>query len=153
MLRSDPGATMTDLKLAFGDRYRVVDDGTDDSERAARVWCYEIRGRYGAIFPHGFNGTLAVRVDSVRVARRFEPLGLKAVQKGDSETVFVFDLKLTDRVATLILAKRRRLLSPEQLAVLAERLRHGRERTRQVDSKLVTVPEGGTSQAQERVLP
>lgn len=113
----------TNLKSLCSDRYRVIDDGTDDSERSERVWCLEIPGRHGAIYPHGHGGSLAVRVDSARIAKRFQTLNLKVIQRGDDETVFIFDPRLLDRVAALIVAKRRRRLSPEARAKATERLR------------------------------
>lgn len=138
---------LINLKAEYGGRYRVVDDGTDDSDRAERVWCMEIRGKYGAIYPHGTDGTLAVRVESARVARRFAPLGLQVVQRGDDEVVFLFAADLIDKMAALIRARRRRQVSPERRAQLAQHLREARERAASPDSKPVSACEGEGSGA------
>lgn len=129
---------LINLKSQYGDRYRVVDDGTDDRDRAERVWCMEIRGKYGAIYPHGADGTLAVRVESARVARRFTSLALKVAQRGDDEVVFVFTADLIDKVGALIRARRRRQVSPERRAQLAEGLKRARERAGRPDSTVVS---------------
>lgn len=139
----------TNLKTLYGDRYKVQDDGTDDADRAERIWCQEIPGRYGAIYPHGQDGTLAVRVDSPRVAAKFQPLGLRAVQSGDRETVFVFETKLLDQVAALIHARRRRRLSPEQRARQAAVLTEARKRLARPYSKPISACLGGSSGGQE----
>lgn len=124
----------TNLKSLCGDRYRVVDDGTDDEDRAERVWCQEIPGRHGTIYPHDRGGSLAVRVESTRVAKRVRALGLRVVQAGDFETVFVFDPKLLDHIAALVSAKKRRHLSPAARARATERLRTLADTRRQVVS-------------------
>lgn len=103
----------TNLRQTFGDRYRVVDDGTDDADRAGRIWCQQIPGRHGVIYPHADRGTLAVTVLSDRIAKSLRKLGMKVVQAGEEETTFVFDPKLLDQVALLVGSKKRRRLSPE----------------------------------------
>ena len=117
----------TNLKMLAGNRYRVVDDGTDDSDRAERVWCQEIPGKHGRIFPWGFNGDLAAWTGSARIMRRFEGMGLKAVQ-GGAESAFRFPVRMLDQVASLIRARRRRQLSPEQRQRQAVILAGARER-------------------------
>lgn len=138
---------LINLKAEYGGRYQVVDDGTDDSDRSERIWCMEIRGKYGAIYPHGADGTLAVRVESARVARRFASLALRVAQRGDDEVVFVFTPALIDQVAALIRARRRRQVSPERRAQLAENLKRARERVAQLDSKAVSACEEEGSSA------
>lgn len=120
-----PGVNLAKL---CGDRYRVVDDGTEDPCREERPWCMEIRGKYGAIYPYGSTHfmpeLLAVRVDSPRIwIRDFDHLGLKVRQWGDFEKVFLFPVSMLDEIAGLIKAKRRRQVSPEQKAELLRRLK------------------------------
>lgn len=91
----------TDLR-AFADRYTVRDDGTQDPP-----WSLEIPGNLGAIFQHDDCGRLAVLAHSTAAIRRLSELGLKAVQRGDCEAVFVFDPRLLDQVAAIIQAKRK----------------------------------------------
>lgn len=107
---------VTNLKQLCGGRYKIVDDGTHDGNRAERMWCQEIQGRYGAIYPHGWDGSLAVRVDRPRAVRKVRALGYPVASDGEAEVVFVFPPSDIDRVARLIRARRRRRLSPEQRA-------------------------------------
>lgn len=120
-----PGVNLAEF---CGDRYKVVDDGTDDPCREERPWCMEIQGRYGAIYPYGSThfhpDLLAVRVDSPRIwMRDFDHLGLKVRQWGDDEKVFLFPVSMLDEIAGLIKARRRRQVSPEQKAELLRRLK------------------------------
>lgn len=138
---------MIDLRELFGERYRVVDDGTDDCDRSERLGCQEIRGKHGTIYPYGRNGSLAVRVESSRISARIESLGLKVIQRGDFETVFLFDPKQLNKIAALIQAQKRRQLSAEEKAKLVARLKGGQKRVAVVDSKAVLVPEGGSSRS------
>ena len=111
------------LEEAYGQRYVVVDDGTNDSSRAERPWCMEIRGKYGAIYPYGYDGRLAVRVDAKNLWKRFDAMELPVVQHGQIEKVYLFHAGSLDVIATMIQAKRRRQISPEMRAKLAERLK------------------------------
>lgn len=107
---------MIDLRELFGERYRVVDDGTDDCDRSERLGCQEIRGKHGAIYPYGRNGSLAVRVESSRISARIESLGLKVIQRGDFETVFLFAAEA---------AQQNRCPDPGPKAAAIERRREG----------------------------
>ena len=138
---------MINLRQFCGDRYRVVDDGTDDSDRSERIGCQEIRGKHGAIYPYGRNGSLAVRVESSRIAARVEALGLKVIQRGDFETVFLFESKQLKEIAAMIQAQKRRQLSPEEKAKLVARLKGSQKQVEAVDSKPALVPEGGSSRS------
>ncbi|MDX6768929.1 MAG: hypothetical protein SF051_05310 [Elusimicrobiota bacterium] len=119
---------MTNLKEQFGDRYKVRDDGTDDSDRKERPWCLEIPCRYGAIYPHSGDGRLAARADSARMSKRLEALGYPVVQRGDQELVCVFPPADLERVADVLQARRRRKLTAEQRAKQAIILSAARER-------------------------
>jgi hypothetical protein len=118
------------LQETFGDKYKVVDDGTDDPCRAERIWCQEIRGKLGVVYPYGVDGKLAVRIGSTTKtktdvwAKRLEKAGFPVVQRGDWEIVFKFNLDHFHYFADLIKAKKRRQLTSEQkvkaLAALAK---------------------------------
>ena len=133
----------------FGDRYRVQDDGTDDSCRDERVWCMEIRGKRGTIYSYGLDGSLAVFVNSRKIAQVMAGLGYKRVQAGRSEFTYKFPLADIHKVARLIKARKRRQLSPEQKAALVLRLKGGAGAVVQSDSKAVSSPEEAGFGAQE----
>lgn len=113
---------VTNLQEKYGSKYKVVDDGTNDTCRDSRVWCQEIRGRHGTIYPYGYNGSLAVRFDSKTKAKtnawakRLKKEGFPVIQRGGWEIVFKFESAQIDYIADLIKAKKRRHLSPEQKA-------------------------------------
>ena len=113
---------VTNLQENYGSKYKVVDDGTNDPCRAERVWCQEIRGKYGAIYPYGYDGSLAVRIEAkTKVknnarAKKLESEGFPVIQLGDCEIVFKFEPARFDYIAELIKARKRRHLSPEQRA-------------------------------------
>lgn len=113
---------VTNLRNTFGAVYKVTDDGTGDSPRSDSTWCQEIRGRYGIIYPYGYDGSLAVRFDSKTKSKinawamRLTREGFKIVQRGDWEIVFRFALSKIDYMATLIKARKRRHLTPEERA-------------------------------------
>lgn len=114
--------TVTDLEERFGAKYKVVDDGSNDSDRLERIWCQEIRGQYGAIYPCGLDGSLAVRVEGRRIATRMMGLGYKVRQHGDVEVVFQFPLADFERVAAMIKANKKRQVSDELKTQLLQRL-------------------------------
>jgi len=140
---------VTNLQEQFGDRYRVQDDGTEDPCREERVWCMEIRGKKGKIYPYGWDGSLAVFVNSRKMARVMGGLGYKRLQSGDSEFSFKFPLADIHQVARLIKAQKRRQLSLEQKAALVLRLKGSRDTGGQMDSKAVSSPEEAGFGAQE----
>lgn len=119
---------VTNLHKKYGSKYKVVDDGTDDPCREGRVWCQEIRGKHGAIYPYGYDGSLAVRIEGkTRVsnnsrAQRLEQEGLAIIQSGEWEIVFKFDPERIHEIAELIVAKKRRHLTPEQRVKAMEAL-------------------------------
>ncbi|OGS08031.1 MAG: hypothetical protein A2270_03020 [Elusimicrobia bacterium RIFOXYA12_FULL_51_18] len=108
------------LQGILGDKYKVFDDGTDDSCRAERVGCQEIRGRYGAIYAYS-DDTLAVRAESRRVGKKIESLGYKVCQRGDFEVVLLFPLTDFGKIAAIIKAQKRRQINPEQRTLLVAR--------------------------------
>lgn len=126
---------VTNLQEKYGGKYKVVDDGTDDPCREGRVWCQEIRGKHGAIYPYGYDGSLAVRIEGkTRLsnnarAQGLEQEGLPVIQRGEWEVIFKFDPERIHDMAELIGAKKRRHLTPEQRAKAMEGLaKAGRRR-------------------------
>jgi exonuclease III len=122
------------LKETYGSKYKVVDDGTNDSVRAERVWCQEILCECGVIYPYGHDGSLAARFDSTTMektrawARKLKREGFLVIQRGDWEIVFKFTPEQIDYIAKLIKAKKKRHLSPKHRARASEFLKiNGRQ--------------------------
>ena len=136
------------LKEVFSKHYRVVDDGTDDPVREERVWCQEIRGRYGVIYPYGQDGSLGVTVFSRKMACKLrEDFGLETIQQWDREATLKFPPSLIHQVAGMIKAKKRRQLSQEQRENLLWRLKGTGKRSGGIipdSGKAVLVPEERT---------
>ena len=140
MEKEDEKKRVTNLKTLCGDRFVVVDDGTDAPDPEERVWCQEIRGCRAGIYLCGFDGALAVYAESERMVKQLRALlGLKLWRPGldpdageNPQTCGVFrfppDLALVCKVAEIIKAKKRRRLSPEAKAALLARLREGKRR-------------------------
>lgn len=111
---------LTNLREEYWFKYRVVDDGTDDPVREERPWCQEIPGKYGAIYPYGHDGSLAVCFNSKTktktdtCAKRLQKEGFPVIQRGDWEIVFKFNPAQIDYIAELVQAKKRQHLTPEQ---------------------------------------
>lgn len=128
---------VTDLKKLAGNRYCVRDDGTADADRSERIWCLEIRGKHGRIYPQGWNGDLAVCADSWRIGKRLAAMGHKQIsgpKTGCTEAVFRFPPADLDRVAEVIQAKKRRHLSPEARVKAVKALAGARARVQGPDS-------------------
>lgn len=102
------------LKERYGKQYKVMDDGTDDTDRIERIWCMTIPGKHGIIYLYGLDGSLAVTLNSKKLARKIRDLGLRSVQWGDKESTFVFTPDLMETICSIIKAKKRRHLTPEQ---------------------------------------
>lgn len=113
---------VTNLKEQFGRVYTVVDDGTGETDPKEKIWCMQINGKHGFIYPYGWDGTLAVCFTSNRVAKRALQLGLAPHQRGDYETVLLFPPSYLHQVAKLIKAQKRKQISPELRADLMQRL-------------------------------
>lgn len=118
---------MINLKETYGHKYRVRDDGTDDSDRKERVWCQEIPGKYGNIYPYGHNGTLAVMCDHPKISTRIESLGLQVVQRGEAETVFLFKPEQIEQIAILVQSRKKKVFSQEAKDRATNRLKMARQ--------------------------
>lgn len=117
------------LKERFGQKYKVTYEESYYAERTidslVDPWMMIIPCRYGHIFPHGDN-MLAVSVNGhTRIAGTIRRLPCcKVHQDGDhGEMTVLFDVKDFDRVAAIMLPRRRPILSDEQRAAMAERMK------------------------------
>lgn len=137
---------MVNLKTEYGQKYKVHDDGTDDSDRNERLGCQEIPGRYGKIYPYGEKPEFAVYTSSAKIFKRLERMGLPILQRGDTEGVFTFERNDFDSVAMIIQARERRKLTVEQKTQLVSRLKRS-SKASGLDSKAVLRPQGAISQA------
>lgn len=113
---------MCDLKKRYGHRFRIyleeswgVETGRDVDDK---LWYYELRGKYGAIYLYSLkNNLLAVHINSVVISNRVErghknifELYLKLSEGG----VFLFDPKNLEFAAKLIKARRRKQISEKE---------------------------------------
>jgi hypothetical protein len=116
-----------DLRSTFGDRYKISRDQSYLAERAefrsaASAWLMIIPCRFGHIYPHG-GRMLAVHTTSPSRRRRLMSLDCASLNvDGDRESTLVFDVVDFTHVASIVLPKRRRRLSPDQRAANIERL-------------------------------
>ena len=120
---------VTDLRQ-YDRKYRVVNDGTNGDEGVERIWEMCIPGKNGQIYPHGFNGSLAVCVTSQSAYKLVcavlgqEPLEML---RGEERVVkFPHEPALLHKIATAIKARKSRkgrVLTPEQRAASAARLK------------------------------
>ena len=137
---------MIDLKTAYGTKFKIFDDGTDDPNRTERVSCQEIVGSKGRIYTYSPKW-LAVVVTSSRLVNRLNAMGLVTVQRGDDEAAFLFDSKIIDTISLMIGARKRRQLAPEQRDKLLKRFQGRKDRPDSHDSKPVLSPEEAPSRA------
>lgn len=115
------------LKKEYGRRYRVTMDGDYDKTEEGRLWCQEIVGKYGKIYPYGEN-MLALSMDSTTMSKRVLALGdsvkIKAgVICAHSEFVLTFSPHQIHDVAKLIRARKKRSLSDKNRKEAIERLK------------------------------
>jgi len=106
-------------------KYRVFVDSSFDYEKesgkTAEKWrYYEIRGKYGYIYPWD-EKDLCVCFTSNKIARKVEKnKNWPLIQSGDDETVYRFNSSELYDVAQAIVAKRRRIVSPETAGRLSQ---------------------------------
>jgi len=117
------------LNERFGDRYRLDLDPAfyEEYGRNARIrdpWYWRICCQHGHVYPHG--GTRLGASSNCRgpIANSLAALScVRVVQDGDDGINVVFDVSDFDQVAAILKPRRRRRLSPEQVAERTERLR------------------------------
>jgi hypothetical protein len=107
-------------------KYKVYKDkakGLVPEEKETQLFRYELKGKYGEIYPYGYDESLAVYVNSPKIAsiikKRFN---LEILQIGDYETVFKFYPDLLEEIGELIKAKKKRSISKDLKSKLLERL-------------------------------
>jgi len=110
-------------------KYKVYKDkakGLVPEEKETQLFRYELKGKYGEIYPYGYDESLAVYVNSPKIVsiikKRFN---LEILQKGDYEIVFKFYPNLLKEMAELIKAKKKRVISNEFKSKLLQRLARG----------------------------
>lgn len=135
MIDNDPRIeryrNVTDLRK-YDREFRVVNDGTNGDEPLERIWEMSIQGKYGQIYPSGFNGDLSVSIISSNIynkvctilSRKPGPTGT-----GDEYVLrFPHKPELLRLVAAAVRARRSRKgrgpkLTPEQVAANVARLK------------------------------
>jgi hypothetical protein len=107
-------------------KYKVYKDkvkGLVPEEKETQLFRYELKGKYGEIYPYGYDESLAVYVNSPKIAsiikKRFN---LEILQIGDYEIVFKFHPDLLEKIGELIKAKKKRNISKDLKSKLLERL-------------------------------
>lgn len=115
---------MTNLQEMFGKRFKVTDDGTDDTCRAERPWSMELKGKSGTIYPYGQDGSLAIwtaKTSTITKLNGMRDQGVKCIQGGGFayECAYKFPLALFETIAAIIRPRKRRQMTPEQKAALA----------------------------------
>lgn len=114
-MRAEP----LNLRELFGETYRIGFEESYYAERTRHTiddpWLQIIPGTYGHIYPHG-GELLAVSTHRRgRIAKKLIDLpGVVVVQSGDDGINATFPLSVFDDVASLIGARKRRNVSPEQ---------------------------------------
>lgn len=118
-----------DLKSRYGDRFRVVSEESLTAERGENPrstdpWLQIIPCTNGHIFPWGGEKLGASTDRAGRVATALAKLPfVQVVQYGSDGANVTFPLTEFDAVAAIMKPRRRRRLSPEQIARQTERLR------------------------------
>ncbi len=109
---------MIDLKAEYGRDYRITLDESasiPEQEREEKLWYYRIPGRLSHSHIGVWNeNTLSVYAEGPLVKKIAAYPGLKVVQRGDREIQATFPPEMLNEIASLIKAKKRKKLSPEQ---------------------------------------
>ena len=109
------------LHELYGNKYRIVDDGTNSRVPEERVSCQEIPGKYGAVYFYG-SGKLAARLESIKIATKYEQIVERCIQNGDDERTFVFSPDKFEQVAIMLKSRKKKVLSEEAIKGLKARL-------------------------------
>lgn len=113
------------LKEKFGSRYRVTLDESfkiADTESRKEEWRYqEIKGKYGVIFPYGWDKP-AVTFTSNVVANRFSQKAndWQILQNGEDERTYLIPKSDLGEIFDAIKPRKKRQLTPEQRERLIE---------------------------------
>ena len=118
-----------DLKSRYGDRFRIASEESLTAERGENArdndpWLRIIPCANGHIYPHGGEMLGASTDRPGRVAAALANLRhVRIVQDGSDGVNVVFPVAEFEAVAAVMKPRRRRRLSPEQIARNTERLR------------------------------
>jgi len=135
--------TPPNLQNLFGNRFRVSHDPAARTYAEKQdPWMMTLPCENGVIYPQGTN-RLAVECKTSTAGKLLTLQGITVHQKGDREWTLLFDVAMFDAVAAIVKPKKRRLLSQEQKAGNAERLRgfafkNGTQPTAQKSSKFAS---------------
>ena len=112
-----------DLRVCFGDRYRIKLDPAAFCEPGGRKnpWYFTIPCRNGHIYPHSDKLLALWWESSVRLDRQCPALTL--YQDGDDEKTYLFNPEDFEEVAKIAHPKRKRRLTPSQRQNSIQRLR------------------------------
>jgi len=111
------------LKKKYGDRFRIAYDESRPTNRD-QPWYQIIRCRGGhEIFPHGDNDFSVSLDNAPRLSKRLQAIGCRLHQSGNDGDTLLFNVELFDQVADIVKPYRKKRLSPEHKAALADRMR------------------------------
>jgi hypothetical protein len=129
---------VTDLNK-YDRHYKVTNDGTNGDDVIERIWELCIQGRYGQIYPCGFNGDLAVAVTSIRLVPKIQEIlagherpgqGNQGIPGFSTECAIRFphEPELVHAIAKAICARKSRKgkgrkFTPEEIAIASARLK------------------------------
>ena len=120
MKNLSPAPGVVDLKRLAGRRYRIVlDESAElDGSIADCPWYHRIPCRYGHIGVWGENTLSAYASGRIITGKLAAILGVRVVQRGDSEIQVTFAPELLETVASVLGARQRRrvTLTEEQKA-------------------------------------
>lgn len=152
--------TCINLEEIFGDRYRITWDPAYDPSHVPHdkrdPWMMQIpcEGKGVTIYPYG-GTTLAVEVNRrPSIANKLTRMeGVKLHQDGSTETTFLFDVTLFEAVAAIVNPKRRRRVTPTQLAALLKHQRRFEVGAQKSKLERAPTPQGDTTITQAEVGP
>jgi hypothetical protein len=145
---------LIDLRATCGHRYRITLDESaeiDGQTRDERLWLFQIPGRFGHVYVHGWDTLGAyVRLHGDRLNRLLAVPGARIHQRGDREASLTFPPEALEAVAAVLALRRRRRLSDDRRRQLAEvsagtRFRSGAGARFPAADSTLTVPAGGSA--------
>ena len=94
-----------DLKQKFGHKFRVFCEESwkheKNNQRKERPWSYELRGRYGIIYPRN-KTEVVIYTSGVKTRKKLKRMKLQVLQWGEEEATFAL---LVDKVIPLWIDK------------------------------------------------
>jgi hypothetical protein len=136
-----PEPACLNLRNLFGEEYRITFDPAYNSAQVPREkldpWYMQIRGKGKGVTIYPFGGSkLCVECDNrPGIVKQLVALGLLVWQDGSTDKTFQFDLAEFEQVAAIVQPRKRRQMTPEQRAKLAERGREALEHYREANAQ------------------